>query len=533
MGKPTVFLSSTYLDLRDVRDVVGSHIQQRGFEVTMFERGGVFYDPTQPLDQSCYREVKNANLFVLLVGGRYGSPASDGGRRGREYASVTRRELETAVAHGIPVLTFVRKEVQADLRTYLATKKSIRERVSYGSVDDTQVFRMLEQILQQRKNNPIFPYTVPRDIVDQLEHQFTGLLRKALDDHRGTAATAKTTINGFKLFYYRHQAGLSFQQLGDKSGLSRRLLQRLEAVPLRSDMQLGEHLFQSTSREALEKLETALDCPNTLASGADDDFLSLYIHYYGTYKRRLPRAVRQRSGQLAMFPTRVLVLDFDGTMTLRRDSDLTTWERLWVALGYSVNDCAAYARQYFTGAISHSEWCDVTAKHFRARQLRPGHLEEVASTLSLVPGILETLEPLNRAGVSLFLVSGSIRAVIRSALGDDIYNLFDEVYANDLIFDGSGRLKEIRGTQYDFEGKADFIRTVIDRQDVSPLEVLFVGNSLNDVWASNAGARTLCVNPHFTNPNDVQDWTYCIRSMTHFGEILRYVGDVDVGVPHK
>jgi phosphoglycolate phosphatase-like HAD superfamily hydrolase len=106
----------------------------------------------------------------------------------------------------------------------------------------------------------------------------------------------------------------------------------------------------------------------------------------------------------------------------------------------------------------------------------------------------------------------------------DLYDVFDEVHANDLVFDKKGSLRHIRGTAYDFEGKAEFIKGVIGRQEVSPLEVLFVGNSVNDVWASRSGAATLCVNPHFTNPNDVRHWSYCVRSMKDLREILPFVG---------
>ena len=492
----------------------------------MFERGGVFFDPELPLDQSCYEEVSRTNLLVLLIGGRYGSPASEGDRAGKEYTSVTRREFETAIAYGVPILVFARREVDVELRTYLANPKKVREQLNYASVDSTQIFRLLEQIYQLKKGNPVFTYDQPSDIIDKLDRQLVGYLAAALHEKKQRAAEKADKLNGFKLFYYRHQAGLSQRALAEKSGLSTRLIAKLEHVPLESKMKLGEHLFQTASAEVFEKLESALGCEGALSAGQEDDFLSLYIHYFGVYKRRRARKGKSSVNQLDVFPTRVLVLDFEGTMTLRSEDDLTTWEKIWVLLGYQVSDCSGLARRFFNGEIDHREWCELTREHFVARDMRESHLDEVAQKVALVPGVRETLSQLRSAGVSMFVVSGSIRLLIRKVLGD-IYEYFDEVHANDFIFTGSGALQTIRGTAYDFQGKGEFIKSVIARQDVSPLEVLFVGNSLNDVWASNAGARTLCVNPHFTNPNDARDWTYCVRQMKHFGEILPFIGDLD------
>ena len=97
-------------------------------------------------------------------------------------------------------------------------------------------------------------------------------------------------------------------------------------------------------------------------------------------------------------------------------------------------------------------------------------------------------------------------------------------------------LKRIIGTRYDFEGKADYHRTLMSDQGFDPLEVLFVGNSCNDVFASQSGARTLCVNPRFTDPNNVEHWTYFIRQMRDLSEVLPYAlpaESLSCAVPRK
>lgn len=84
-------------------------------------------------------------------------------------------------------------------------------------------------------------------------------------------------------------------------------------------------------------------------------------------------------------------------------------------------------------------------------------------------------------------------------------------------------LSEIVGTKYDFEGKAAFIKKVSDELHIPPCDMLFVGNSLNDRFAYQAGIQTLCINPKdvdFTNKNV---WTNYIQNCSSLEEILPYV----------
>jgi phosphoserine phosphatase len=81
-------------------------------------------------------------------------------------------------------------------------------------------------------------------------------------------------------------------------------------------------------------------------------------------------------------------------------------------------------------------------------------------------------------------VSGSIKEIIRHALGDSNLALLDGIYANSFDYDENDVLRDIESTKFDFEGKADFIRRLAEEKGISPAEVLFVGNSLNDEFAA-------------------------------------------------
>ena len=68
MAKPRVFVSSTFYDLKHIRSSLDIFIESLGFEPILSEKGDIAYSPDHPLDESCYREVQTADIFVLIIG---------------------------------------------------------------------------------------------------------------------------------------------------------------------------------------------------------------------------------------------------------------------------------------------------------------------------------------------------------------------------------------------------------------------------------------------------------------------------------
>ncbi len=76
MARPRVFVSSTYYDLKHIRSSRENFIESLGFKAILSEKGDIAYTPDIPLDESCYSEVENSDIFVIIIGGRYGSEKS-------------------------------------------------------------------------------------------------------------------------------------------------------------------------------------------------------------------------------------------------------------------------------------------------------------------------------------------------------------------------------------------------------------------------------------------------------------------------
>ncbi|QDU15478.1 hypothetical protein CA11_33030 [Gimesia maris] len=195
MAKPRVFISSTYYDLKHIRSALGVFIDSLGYESVMNERGVISYSHTEPLDESCYEEVKQCDIMVLIIGGRYGSPESSEKNTVKKkkeelrekrsddfflkYKSVTRKECETALDENIPLYVFIEKAVHIEYETYLVNEKSTS--IKYAQVSSVNVFEMIKEIDGLPLNNIIKPFEHSYEIEDWLRSQWSGLFKDLLN----------------------------------------------------------------------------------------------------------------------------------------------------------------------------------------------------------------------------------------------------------------------------------------------------------------------------------------------------------------
>lgn len=219
--------------------------------------------------------------------------------------------------------------------------------------------------------------------------------------------------------------------------------------------------------------------------------------------------------------TKAIVFDFDGTLTTCK-ANRTTWEDIWVKLGYGVELCQKYHKMFDSKSITHKQWCTITEDFFKQRGMNLQILKDIAKEITLMPGIEEFMEQMHKHDIKMYIVSGSIFYVIRYALGP-YYSNFDGIKANQFIFNEDESLQEIVGTEYDFEGKAEYIRKISRELNINPASILFVGNSLNDQYAHESGARTLCINPKRTDSSNKSIWHDCLENCTDLTEIMPFI----------
>ena len=183
MAKPRIFISSTFYDLKHIRSSLENFIDSLGYESILSEKGSIAYNPDIPLDESCYRELQSCDVFVLIIGGRYGSPTSSEDKTNigdfySRYESITKTEYENAVKKDIPVYILIEKAVYSEYDTFKRNRDN--KTIKYAHVDSVNVFVFIEKILNQPRNNPIHQFEKHIEIEMWLKLQWAGLFQELI-----------------------------------------------------------------------------------------------------------------------------------------------------------------------------------------------------------------------------------------------------------------------------------------------------------------------------------------------------------------
>ncbi|MCH7411850.1 DUF4062 domain-containing protein [Belliella sp. R4-6] len=193
MAKPRIFISSTFYDLRQVRADLDFFIEQMGYDPVRNEEGDIPYGKEEALEEYCYKEIKNIDILVCIIGGRFGSESKSNNK-----SSITQMELKAALSEGKQVYTFIDSNVLSEYETYLINKEG---ETKYRYVDDKRVYEFIEEIKLLKANNIIKGFETASDIVKYLREQMAGLFQRFLEEQtrvkevsliRGLEKTANT-----------------------------------------------------------------------------------------------------------------------------------------------------------------------------------------------------------------------------------------------------------------------------------------------------------------------------------------------------
>lgn len=186
MAAPRVFVSSTYYDLRHVRDDIDIFLKGLGYIPVMHDKGNVTYTQGDvSLEQACYNELATCDIVVCIIGGKFGTQSS-----GSDF-SITMEELQEAIHRRKIIYIYILKDVHAENYTYIANKDT-------GSfnpyhVDDIRIHEFIEKIKNVLKNAPILPFESVSDITSNLRQQFAGMFQHLL--------TKEATVTETKTYY--------------------------------------------------------------------------------------------------------------------------------------------------------------------------------------------------------------------------------------------------------------------------------------------------------------------------------------------
>ena len=187
MAKPRIFISSTYYDLKYIRTSLESFIHSFGYEPVLFESGDIFFSHEKPLDESCYAELKNCHMQILIIGGSYGSANSslklseeDKKDPYKIFNSITKTEFEVAHKRQIPIYFFVENGVLSEYNTY--KKNRDNKTIKYANVSSVNIFSLLDDIHTLQKGNFIQGFTKFEDISEWLKMQWAHLMTEFISN---------------------------------------------------------------------------------------------------------------------------------------------------------------------------------------------------------------------------------------------------------------------------------------------------------------------------------------------------------------
>lgn len=173
MAVPRVFLSSTYYDLKQIRNDLCKFIEGIGYQVVMHERSDVAYSHEQALENDCYDELALCDIVVCVIGNFFGSQS-----KSNDF-SITMNELDRALNNRKLVYVYVAKDVLYENRTYRENRNIPNFRPV--AVNDVRIHEYISKLNDRvGTKQPIQAFENVDEIISSLKSQFAGLFQSLL-----------------------------------------------------------------------------------------------------------------------------------------------------------------------------------------------------------------------------------------------------------------------------------------------------------------------------------------------------------------
>jgi hypothetical protein len=179
MAKPRIFISSTFFDLKQIREDIDLFIRELGYEPVRHETGSVAYGSKEAPEKYAYKEVATCDILICIIGGRFGTEARDSGGH-----SITQTELKHALERGIQVFIFIESAVHSEYGTFSMNKDNAD--MKFKHANDRRVYEFIEALYGLPFNNAIKVFESSSDIIHYLREQWAGLFQRFLTEERRT-----------------------------------------------------------------------------------------------------------------------------------------------------------------------------------------------------------------------------------------------------------------------------------------------------------------------------------------------------------
>lgn len=171
MKVPTIFISSTFYDLKHIRADLCSFIENDlNYKYLASEFPSFPINPSNTIVENCTKCVQDeVDIFILIIGGRYGSIDKTLSK------SITNIEYLAAKSKNIPIYVFISKDILAILPLWESSPSA-----DFSNVVDT--IKLFDFITNVRSEDAAwcFPFETSQDIIKTLKIQFAYLMHNNL-----------------------------------------------------------------------------------------------------------------------------------------------------------------------------------------------------------------------------------------------------------------------------------------------------------------------------------------------------------------
>jgi len=160
-----------------------------GYQPVLGDSPSIAIPPGLSTIEACKWLVISSDIFVLIIGGRYGSVDEDTGK------SITNIEYDTAFEAGMPIYIFVDSEVLSKESTYYKLREVIEKngdaeskiKTALGNkIEDLRVFDFISRIKNASRDQWLHSFDSQKEIIDCLKNSWSLLFKKLLSDNEGS-----------------------------------------------------------------------------------------------------------------------------------------------------------------------------------------------------------------------------------------------------------------------------------------------------------------------------------------------------------
>ncbi len=250
MAAPRVFVSSTFYDLRYIRENLKYFIKSLGYEPVLSEEGGIYYDPNVHVQEAAVAEVPSCQMLVLIIGGRYGQHFKPDPKQ-----SVTNAEYKKAIETKVPIFALVERDVHEQYRVYRGNKENPQvdaTAINYPAVDSVKIFDFIEEAQGQAVNNALIPFADFGEIESYLRQQWASMMFSFLtsesEAHRVADTLTALTEMSQKIEFLSREV---LNTVGDNISRAAARLYDITAAYERKSIAVYEGQLQPTPRKIL------------------------------------------------------------------------------------------------------------------------------------------------------------------------------------------------------------------------------------------------------------------------------------------